>query len=242
MAAKKISKTNEIPKYGSASRVFLLPLLTSLREYQEKINKGMSYFSESELDELKSKYKNGITWEEIEIELNKKGVEFNKSTFRKHIQEKLLPDSIGYRKVGENAVAVFPSETISHINFNRYVLKAADMKFILNMTKIIDEVQEMSIYDAINSWLGPYDTFKERFRSELVFWGPMSPFVEAIENALGLQPELRDKALAYIEELQSEMDILNKKLSDFEAFLENTRLSPALLSFKDHHDEGGKQS
>ena len=71
---KKISRSQQIPKYDNPIRSTIISYLTALPDYQEGIRKGFPLFTTKELDEIKDNYKDGLTWKEIDKLLSAKGM------------------------------------------------------------------------------------------------------------------------------------------------------------------------
>src|SRR5664280_421029 len=123
---KKVSRSEVIPKYGSSIRSTLVSLVTKLPGYEEGLKKGFPLFTDKELTDIKERYKDGLTWEKIDKELSGKGLFFKKATFRKYIQDGNISAAIDYKNTENGRVAIFPADTISHINFIQYYYKVMD--------------------------------------------------------------------------------------------------------------------
>ena len=168
MVAKKISKTDRIPKHNGPLRKSLNSILLELPEYKQKLNEGLPFFSKDELDDLNEKYKDGITWNEIEAELSKKSLILKKATFQKYIREQLISPAKGYKTYSKGRMAIFSSKIIEQINLVQYLYKATDSsKFtellnLLNSWKINglelveSKVVEFEGTDNIFSWFKNY--------------------------------------------------------------------------------------
>jgi hypothetical protein len=122
--------------------------LLESKGYKESVGKGLPFFTLKELADLERKYKSEITWNEIDTELSKKGMIFKKATFRKYIQERKIPSSKGYRVTKKGREAIYPEDTIGHINFIQYFYRVADNEVI---DKLLELFSEQTIYakDAI---------------------------------------------------------------------------------------------
>lgn len=150
---KKTKKSDKLPKYGTQLRRQLVDHLTDLPGYQEALNKGLSFFTEKELREMKDAYEDGLTWDDIDRELCRKGIFLKKATFRKYIQDGNLSPAIDYRNTDKGRVAKFPPDTISHINFIQYFYKVDDGNIVDNVLELIKDTQ-ITYLDAIESKLG----------------------------------------------------------------------------------------
>ena len=107
MPGKKIRKSEKIPPYGTALRNALIEHLPGSRQYLDHLKKGLPFFNQEELEDIKNRYKDGLVWEDIERELLRKNIILKKATFRKYIQENRLPEAKKYRKIDRRRMAVF---------------------------------------------------------------------------------------------------------------------------------------
>ena len=132
-------KLENLPKHYRYERDLLNEVLLESDGYKESIEKGLPFFTKEELAELRGKYPYLITWDEIDAELSKKGMIFKKATFRKYIQEKMIPPASEYRSTKTGREARYPSKTIEQINFIQYCYRIADMDMILKLFKKLSE-------------------------------------------------------------------------------------------------------
>ena len=152
---KSKSKTEKLPPYSTHARTVLVNYITEFPDYQEKIKEGYPLRTADELKKIISRFSDGLTFEEINEEQAQKSpmIKLKKPTFRKYIQDALLPQSIGYRLVGKKRLAVFPKDVISHINFLYYFYQVADNKivdFLLSLFET-DKIGKMTLLEAIES-------------------------------------------------------------------------------------------
>lgn len=150
MAAKKISKTDRIPKFRSPIRKILNSFILDSPEYKQKIKDGLPFFKKSQLEELSEKYKDGITWNEIEVESSKNGLILKKPTFQKYIRDQIISDKIDYKINSKGRMAVYPAEIIEQINFVQYLYKSTSnhqffalldlfQEYKINARELLDE-------------------------------------------------------------------------------------------------------
>lgn len=211
---KTPKKSEVLPKYGSFKRNLLFDLIGGSNEYKKNIEAGLPFFKNTELKELEEKYKNGISWGKINKELSNKGMIVKKATFLKYIQEKNIGSSIAYTKTDKGREALYPPDTIRHINFIQYYYKIFSKSEIKEMmSKVVDEVEELSknkptAYDVISEL-----TFNESLM-EWVFsyMRPISfpdedSIVKIIKTAFKEEPDFRDKALSELERFTSEFEV-----------------------------------
>ncbi len=158
----KKSRTELLSPYNSFIRTTCLKLLFELPDYKEKRKEGYPLRTEDELKKISNKYEKrqdskigGITFEEINEEQGKKSpiIKLKKPTFRKYIQDNLLPKSIGYTNIGKKRMALFPKDIINHINFLYYFYQVADTKALtfFKSIKSIDSIPSITFRDAIES-------------------------------------------------------------------------------------------
>ncbi len=190
--SKKPKKSDRLPKYWSYQRRFLNKFLLESIGYKESVKKGLPFFTLDELADLEGKYKSGISWNEIDVELSRKGVIFKKATFRKYIQEKKVPPSKGYRATKKGREAIYHSDTIEHINFIQYFYRVAD-------NVVIDTFREAFSEQTINS----KDAIKEQLESKNLREGVFTylrgmssaddDIQQAICDILDYDPDFRQK-------------------------------------------------
>lgn len=231
---KKNSRSELIPKHGTPTRNILVSMVTELPGYKEGIDKGLSLFTSKELDEIKERYKDGLTWEEIDKILSGKGIFFKKATFRKYIQEGNISKAIGYKNTEKSRVAIFPSDTISHINFIRYYYKVMDGELVDKMLDLIKDAQ-ITYLEAIESNL---DNIYASIYDRLCF--DDGAIDVAIEEALKSRPDDRDKCLKMLDDIQDKFDkIIGKDIGKFVSLLKKNSLS--ILEISDKKQENSDE-
>jgi hypothetical protein len=200
---QKLRRSEKLPQHGSPIRTMLLSIVTDLPGYKEALEKGLPLFTKEELDDVKERYKNiGLTWEDIEQILQKKGIFFKKPTFRKYIQEGNLPKSIGYRKSEKGRVAIFPADTISHINFIQYYYKVMDGDHVDNILALFED-PKISYYETIES-----ECQRPNFYASILHFicsGDGDAEV-AIERGLKSRPGERDKFLIMLKDIDDKFN------------------------------------
>ena len=147
-SVKKMKRSEIIPKYGSLKRKLLIDMLHNNEDYKKSIKKGLPFYTQKQLSKIMDKYSDGMTWSEIDTELSKKGVILKKPTFRSYIQNQNISSSIGYRKNEKGREAIYPSDTIGHINFVQYFYRMADDDLIFKLMSWIESL-EVSAMDLI---------------------------------------------------------------------------------------------
>ena len=218
---KRTKKSEMLPKYDSFWRnAAIFVMLTASTNYQKTLKTGLPFFKIEELEELESKYEDGMTWEDINRELSHKGLILKKATFRKYIQDGHLPKAIDYKKTPRGRMALFPAQTIKHINFLQYCFRVADDKELNALIEAVYKAErEISYFDAINQntdggvlYAGMLDC--------IAFGDDREDIIQAIENTLHKYPEDRDNVISRLDkiadkfesEIRPEIDDLVKTL------------------------------
>jgi len=202
MVAKKISKTDLIPKYMSPFRKRLQAIiLDDHSDYEEKVKRGLPFFLKREIEELKDKYKNGMTWHDIDLELSKKGMMLKKPTFQKYIREKLISRAIDYKIDTKGRMAIYPPDIIEQINFVQYIYKTVDNDKFLTILKILysckvsaldllESKSSVSVYRMITDYVWEADDSLTIYLSESLAGYP--DFVKEIVAELNKLREIVD--------------------------------------------------
>jgi hypothetical protein len=203
MRAKKINKSGLIPKYRSPIRTKLVELLTEFPDYVKNLEKGYHFFTQEELRNLKDRYPDGLTWEDIDQELSRKGIMLKKSTFRKYVQEGNLPRAIRYRNRENGRVAIFPPDTISHINFILYFYKVVDRAIFDQLIELYNKISSTSThYELVDSKLVDYPNVEAAINHFVISDGGDRDIYNAIEEALAPVPDEQRRRLADLDELR----------------------------------------
>jgi hypothetical protein len=219
---KKIRKSEQLPKYGTVLRSRLVESVQTLPGYQEGIQKGFPLFTKNELDEIKERYKKDkLTWEEIDKILSRKGIFLKKATFRKYIQDGNISEAIGYKNIKNSRVAIFPADTIAHINFIQFFYKVLEKK---DADQILEIVQD---------WKVTYSDAIEHLLDENIFKSIIDYIVyrneetiDSIEEALEQRPADRDNILKTLEDICNEyLKTLEPKISKLVDLLEEKTMN-----------------
>lgn len=219
MPAKK-SKSERLPKHGSSKRQLLLEIIHGMDVYKEVVEKGLPFFTLDELKDIEAKYKDGITWAEIDEALAKKGVILKKATFRRYINDKLIAPSVGYRKNEKGREALFPPDIIAHINFIQYFFRVADddaINVIIDTIPDIKITARQAIEDEFDSGATIYAATLNNMKSGGIFEDDVE---EAIKSVLSLNEdkEFRDEVLSEYKAILNEFD---RRFSRWERKLES---------------------
>jgi hypothetical protein len=225
---QKIRKSVRLPQYGTSLRSELVSQIAILPGYQEGISKGFPLFTYEELNDLKEKYKDGLTWENIDRILSAKGIFFKKATFRKYIQEGNISKAIGYRNTEKGRVAIFPADTISHINFIQYYYKVMDGEHVDNIIDFIEN-REITYLAAIESNI-EHRSLDQSILRYLIDLDEgdngESVTVEAIKKSLKNRPNDQVKFMKMLEEMHDKFNrIAEKDIDKFKSLLEKKTMS-----------------
>ncbi|MDA8412526.1 MAG: hypothetical protein M0023_01935 [Desulfobacteraceae bacterium] len=149
----KISKSGEILKFNSAVRENIMEHLPEMPEYIQAIERGLPFFTKGELEAIESKYSDdGMTWDEIELEMSGKGIILKYSTFRKYIQDGLIPKANRYKSTTKGRVAIYESNIIRNLNFVYFFYKVSPTnRPIIECFMDIVKNQDITYWDAVES-------------------------------------------------------------------------------------------
>jgi hypothetical protein len=217
---KESTKSDKLPKHWSYQRKMLSDLLLKSKGYNESVKKGLPFFTIKELEKLRKNYSGGITWNEIDTELSKKGMIFKKATFRKYIQEKKIPQSRGYRATKKGREAIYPGEIIGHINLIQYIYRIADNEAIDMLLDAISE-ERISVKDALEEQIESGNLREGVFMYLRDMSSPDDDIRQAIEDVLLDNPEIMEKALSGLEEIY---DAFHDKFSKWVKMLEDIEI------------------
>jgi hypothetical protein len=233
MAKRKTSNLVKLPKLGAGLRRVLIRGITFGEDYRKNLAKGIRLFTSEELEELESRFKDGLTWEDIERELSQKGIFLKKATFRKYVQDGHLPTSSSYRKTDKGRVALFPANMISCINFVLYFHRVASGGAIDNLLSLLKDYQ-ITYFEAVEQRL----TFSDYLRPA-IYRDVMDDDGEAhdaISEGLSSHPEERKKSLDMLEEIRHAYESkVRPKINELIAYLaeHSMKASGELAAFLD---------
>lgn len=219
MTKTRVKKSDQLPQYGTSRRTVLAGVLTSLPAYVESLEKGHHLFTKEELDDIEKRYDTGLTWEDIERELSKKHISLTlkKVTFRKYIKDGLLPRAKSYRITVNGRVAVFPPDTIRHINIIRYFFKVATGDISDQLFDVI-RFEKVSLLVAVESQMPTYGNLWAGVNHYLVSEDDEGR--AAIELGLAKRKDFQKKALDMLYEIDdSYKKYVVKKVMKLEKFL-----------------------
>jgi len=235
----KKSRTELLSPYNSFPRTLCLKVLFGLQDYKEKQKEGYPLRTEEELEIISDKYSKeregsksgGITFEEINEEQGKKSptIKLKKPTFRKYIQDGLLPKSIGYTNVGNKRMALFPNDIITHINFLYYFYQVADSKAI-NVFESIKNIDQKQLLTTLGhdrylvniTFLDAIESSLEQSNIDLAVAyyccvGDPS-IVDIVQEIFANRPEEKDRIIKMIEGI---CVAFNKGMNELNNYLEN---------------------
>lgn len=217
-----MKRSEQIPKYGTPLRSQLVTLVSEFPGYQQGISKGFPLFTSEELNGFKEHYKDGLTWEDIDGILSRKGIFFKKATFRKYIQEENISKAIGYKNTEQGRVALFPADTIAHINFIQYYYKVLDGEHVDNLLEIL-KGKHMTYLEAIESQVDFNNLYASIFD---YICGYDNAAADAIEKALECRPDDRDKFLKMLNDIYDKFNnTIRKDIDKLVSLLKKKSLS-----------------
>ncbi len=157
--------------------------------------------SEEELKEADELYEAGITAVQIVEIFVSRGVRFSEATFRKYVQQGLLPRSrrIGRKGKHRGSLGVYPTKVVRRINL---------IKTLMQSGYTIDEIQSqfLQFTDVIE---GVEEGLSEAFQ---LFQSDLSGPRFASDERASIGQEIRD-AEEYAEELLAKIYQLSERLS-----------------------------
>ena len=144
----------ELSKYPPLLKKLMSWMLLRDKQYQTDVEKGLPFFAETELIKIENdeKYKSGLLFEEVNQILTEKGMILKLPTFKKYINLKLIPVSIGRKIVGRGSKGLYPSSVIREINFIKYALYSN-----LNFTKAVQRFRTSFLEIIETSFPDPID-------------------------------------------------------------------------------------
>lgn len=134
---KRISKLERIPKVGSPVRNILLGMLLEMADYSELVKRCPSFITKDDLETIKINYKDGMTWGDIEAVMSSKGVILKYATFRKYIQDEIVPKATQYKITESGRLAVYDTSIIMHLNFVNYFYNVMDEAMLDKLSELI---------------------------------------------------------------------------------------------------------
>lgn len=217
---KKISKSERIPKLGSPARDIMLNNLTDMADYTNAMKRGLPFFTKVELENIEEKYKDGITWDEVESVLSAKGTLLKYATFRKYIQDAIIPKAKSHKSTESGRVAIYESNLIRHLNFVNFFYNVTDAPMIDELMKIIGNY-EISYKDAIESFLESGNLYLELVHEMTKGY---SDATDAIEKALANRDD-KLKILKMFERIREKYEkYIEKDLSELLNLLESQKM------------------
>jgi len=226
---RKKSRTELLPPYNSPHRTLCLKILFDFPDYKEKQKEGYPLRTKEELNEIAERYKSryygdkigGITFEEINDEQGKKSptIKLKKPTFRKYIQDGLLPKSSDYVNIGKQRMALFPKDIITHINFLYYFYQVADANVITALKKMAsDEIWGITFREAIES-SSEYNDICLAVGGYCGYGDP--DIIGAVKEALVNKPDEMRFIIESIEKIENEF---TESMNTLIKYLENNNL------------------
>jgi DNA-binding transcriptional MerR regulator len=108
-----------------------------------------AYLSEEEIEEVEKTYAEGISAGEVVDVFASRGIRFSEATFRKYVQQGLLPRSRRVGRKGKNrgSMGVYPSKTVRRVNSIKrlmsegYTIEEIQAQF-LRHTDLIESIDE----------------------------------------------------------------------------------------------------
>ena len=213
----RISKLERIPKIGSPFRDIILDKLTEMPDYINAMNRGLRFFTNNELEDIQNTYNEGMTWDEIESVLSRNGILLKHSTFRKYIQDEIIPKAIGHKSTTSGRIAIYGSNIIKHLNFVNFFYNVTDAPMIDSLMEFIGGC-EITYEDAIESVLGGSGVFCVELLREIGGMGSCEA-TQAIEKILAGRDD-QAYVLGMVDNLAKKFEkYIAKDFSELEKYL-----------------------
>jgi hypothetical protein len=236
---KKISKSERIPKIGSPSRDILLEIITEIPDYKNAMKRGLRLFTKDELESIENKFNEGLTWNEIESVMSSKGNLLKYATFRKYIQDAIIPKAERYKTNENGRVAVYPANIIRHLNCVNFFYNATDPPMIDFLMKTVGEL-EITYNDAIESYLGGSGCLIVEVVRDMAFGN--SEAADAIAKVLAKRDD-KQIVLEMVNNLQRKFDkYIAKDLNELIKYLATKRMLVTQIPDNDSKDTVEVQS
>jgi len=144
----------ELSEYSHLLKDLMSWMILRDKQYQKDVEKGLPFFTETELTKIENdeKYKSGILFEEVNQILTEKGMILKLPTFKKYINLRLIPGSIGRKTEGKGSRGLYPPSVIREINFIKYALYSN-----LDFTKVIESFRTSFLEIIETSFPYPID-------------------------------------------------------------------------------------
>lgn len=217
---QKISKSERIPKLGSPARDILLKNITDMDDYKKAMQRGLPFFTKVELESIESKYNDGMSWEDIESVLSSKGTLLKYATFRKYIQDAIIPKAKSHKSTETGRVALYDSNIIRHLNFVNFFYNVTDAPMIDNLMELIG-AYEISYKDAIESIIGSGNLYLELIYEMAI---GRCEATGAIGKALSNRED-KDEVLEMFDKIHTKfVKYVDKDLSELLNYLESKKM------------------
>jgi len=206
-----------------------MDLLQTTDAYKRHIGQGLPFFSKKELNHIIGKYKDGMTWDDINRELIKKSMIVKKPTFRQYCQRKWLPPAIkDPTHLIKGKALRYPSTIIGHINFVKYFLYA-DRKLISMLEKRLKD-QEMDVKCSIEDELTYFGVSNGDIELAVGYYlsGALTDIKGAINEHFKKHPDnqLKKETMIRLKKITDKYrKHINPEINSFLSFLEKNTYS-----------------
>lgn len=230
---KRVTKMTlgDIPRANTPKRLLMM-LLTNQDQYKEAVDNGIPGFMENELSVIEEKYKKrGMSMEDIQMELKRKGWLVKPNTIKHYIQKEQLPrPKVARKKTFKGAVSIYPANFMRHLNFVRFWLNVGRSKFE-EMWNSLLELFNGTVNDQLNKHTdeGCFSEYDNGFIHAIyvglsdidngLFYGK-----KAIESAFSDDKKNKEKYLVLLNEIRKAAEVLEKKAKFFKVTAEGQKI------------------
>ena len=156
---KRISKIENLMKLSTSFIKLFSNQVIHLEDYKEAIAKGLPFLTEDDITGIKKQYVEGVTWEDIDCILSKKGLIFKHDNFKKYLRQNLIAKQYKQIRNSTGKTAVYPTEIIMQINFIQYYLKSSSTDLILSLQQMLNSFDKNGLesLECVNDNLQIHD-------------------------------------------------------------------------------------
>ena len=222
-------KLDDLPSATHPIRKKILNF-TKEHNYEEKIKKGLPFFSESELSLIEEKYKkDGMTRKDIMSEAYKKGWLLKENTLKHYLQKGQLPRSVRRIKTDKGMISLYPATIIRHLNFIRYCLFSEDktVDFLINFLKSISNDDKTSIeatsLEIDDSGMEGDDCFHSLWIAISRLETGVTWTEESIKKTFAIDEYKKKKYLTEFEKIKKIASQLEDEINKFEKLLKKNK-------------------
>lgn len=225
MAKSKIAISTQIPKLGTAARKALLRVITDIPIYKQAREEGRRFLSKERLAEIEkdNTERGGISWEEIDKLMTREVFNLKKATFRKYLQDGLIPKAIKYSPTANGRIAIYDPTIISHLNLILFLFDVSSDSFLDIIIDVLVQ-NEITAFQAVESKLSEEDNLYAAVYK--THYQDMGDDIEVvISRALVNHPEIEKNAQTLFAEVKDALEQVDSKYEKLKEYLNRHTIS-----------------